>query len=1052
MVRTSNRVFNKIMHVLTALMMEVNELHLEAENELYPVLAMFGERADDETMSEGEIQLEIGRLFPFLQKLSAFVERTYDVVRNFVRQLASLFHPKQELYQSSFKGVHMVSCFRSLAQAFTILITLDELIQQNYNLQTQWQHYKRMMKTIKLEPQRYDMDENTLRQMEKFVLKMEGDLLCNMIFQTCIEQEFDYIGLVEVRTNTVLQNEFSICIQQLLADFADKIGDTSETNERSQFVGFCGLYAFYFYLFRNKDEKKLFKAVWEMYKQVPLVHLYGSSIWLPAEFLKNRVPQMVKTISNTKTSSFYSDLHKSLQTNFVKDTNQMYTRVCTWMVRMESNLSTDESLNDILLTRMSLFIKGVVLANQINTLLKTEIFMHQALEAAYFSSHVRCIGELMEMLKSIEFTFHRRSNVIANNLSYMVQQISIDLQLAFSNAKQRMSSSRKFTDAKTDALSAVTVAINMLSGVVTHESRLVLNLAIEVLKQGNNVFKDHEWQSLDQQLTKLGFLSDLQMLLRNGCDTSFMYFSRDMFPAMFEEIYERPEKAAKLQYLVTAMRDPVILLKSVIHFEDNNHLLQKYIDTLETNISETIVKPLCLDIETDLRLHIHSHLQVSERNPYQTGMKDLSRFLKIRPLPFFDKWLDLKAQVVHYLDTMFYNLTTLTPQDWKTYEEMRNLALEKYGLKMAEVFLPGATLEQGLDVLEIMRNIHIFVAKYNYNLNNQIFIERSSDNKHLHTINIRHIANSIRTHGTGIMNTTVNFTYHFLRQKFVIFSQFLFDDQIKSRLINDIKFYKTKKEELNNQYPFERAEQFNKGIRKLGVTDEGLSFLDQFRILITEIGNALGYVRMIRAGGLHYCANAIRFIPDLGKIIEFKEQAEQVGFPERTLKAAENLDTCIQNLSENFSEGTEYLKMLVNVFASSFRNQQNKHLQNFYIIVPPLMINWCTHMLVEKEKLNKKGKEAAFTDDGFAIGVAYILKLLDQNDLFDSLHWFDSVHDKFIAEQNKHEETMAKKKRGEEESVQSLRLTLRKLQTFEAELELLFYSFTGARVFFKDTA
>lgn len=38
----------------------------------------------------------------------------------------------------------------------------------------------------------------------------------------------------------------------------------------------------------------------------------------------------------------------------------------------------------------------------------------------------------------------------------------------------------------------------------------------------------------------------------------------------------------------------------------------------------------------------------------------------------------------------------------------------------------------------------------------KIFIEKASNNKHLNTINIRHIANSIRTHGTGIMNTTVS--------------------------------------------------------------------------------------------------------------------------------------------------------------------------------------------------------------------------------------------------------------------------------------------------------
>ena len=56
----------------------------------------------------------------------------------------------------------------------------------------------------------------------------------------------------------------------------------------------------------------------------------------------------------------------------------------------------------------------------------------------------------------------------------------------------------------------------------------------------------------------------------------------------------------------------------------------------------------------------------------------------------------------------------------------------------------------------------------------------------------RHIANSIRTHGTGIMNTTVNFSYQFLKKKFGIFSQFLFDDQIKSRLAKDARAFKVK--------------------------------------------------------------------------------------------------------------------------------------------------------------------------------------------------------------------------------------------------------------------
>lgn len=85
--------------------------------------------------------------------------------------------------------------------------------------------------------------------------------------------------------------------------------------------------------------------------------------------------------------------------------------------------------------------------------------------------------------------------------------------------------------------------------------------------------------------------------------------------------------------------------------------------------------------------------------------------------------VDVAAYVGHYLDTTFYNLTTVALYDWQTYGEMRNLASEKYGLQLTEVHLPGQTLDQGLDVLEIMRNIHIFVSKYNYNMNNQIFVE-----------------------------------------------------------------------------------------------------------------------------------------------------------------------------------------------------------------------------------------------------------------------------------------------------------------------------------------
>ena len=42
-------------------------------------------------------------------------------------------------------------------------------------------------------------------------------------------------------------------------------------------------------------------------------------------------------------------------------------------------------------------------------------------------------------------------------------------------------------------------------------------------------------------------------------------------------------------------------------------------------------------------------------------------------------------------------------------------------------------------------------------------------------------------------------------------------------------------------------------------------------------GNAMGYIRMVRSGGLHCCSNAIRFIPDLEDIVNFEELSREEG-------------------------------------------------------------------------------------------------------------------------------------------------------------------------------
>jgi WASH complex subunit 7 len=131
----------------------------------------------------------------------------------------------------------------------------------------------------------------------------------------------------------------------------------------------------------------------------------------------------------------------------------------------------------------------------------------------------------------------------------------------------------------------------------------------------------------------------------------------------------------------------------------------------------------------------------------------------------------------------------------------------------------------------------------------------------------------------------------------------MFDDYIRSRLLKDQKYYKENRDQLGNKYPWERAEKFNQEIKKLHGFDDGSSLMDKFRELITEIGNALGFVRMIRAGGLNYCSAAIGLVPNLQKIPSFVEQTkDEPGLSKDTQQAAENIDEVIADLVKKFAE------------------------------------------------------------------------------------------------------------------------------------------------------
>lgn len=1052
LVSTDNKVLNKLITVLAALCCEIDELRCEARNKFFPALLFYGEGASTNGSLEGEALIYIGRMIPFMQELSSFVTRCYKVVKNVVHQLSSLYNSSKDGVQIiDVNDVHFQTVFRYLGSLLTALVTLDEIVDGHVLLREHWTQYRRMLLSVHHNPTKLGFAPERLIQFEKLMGKLENQLFEGNIFAGCVEQGFDD-GKALVSKNNLFAEEFFLNIRNIFLSLEPKLSESDRLDTRIRLVDLCCLYVLYFNLFRI-TEKKFFKSLWDTNKKVPAVSLVGNILWFPDMFLLMRLPHMAKIIDRRAQDAVKASRQFFLQEknqNILKYTQDLHCQVATWMIHMDSSLGDTGRVLEDLKRKCYLLNKGLDLAWNISCYLKTVMNLHVPLSKPMTKSSVLCLCKMIEMLKAIEVTYHRHTLRISDSISHIVQHLSCTAMKIIRSGKAQLISDKKYSERRLDVLSALVLAEKIMNGPGTKERILITQLAMELGVQMRS-FRDDDMIEFCSKMRELNVVCDLRQKIKEACDCSFMYWHLATFPIYIADIYDSGVDVQRMHYMILAFHDCLGPMLASRHESSSKILIDSFCSEIYGKVKENFLEPLCKDIETDLRLHSHYHLQLDDRNPFKVGMKDFSHFLNLLPLRFFGRVIDVRAYVEHYLDQVFYNLTTVALHDWKTYGEMRSLAKHKYGLWTVEAHLPSQTLEQGLDILEIMRNIHLFVSNYQYNLNNQIFVERSSNNKHLNTINIKHIANSIRTHGIGVMNTTVNITFQFLRKKFQIFSQFLYDEHIKSRLIKDLRYFRENKVQHGQKYPFDRAEKFNKGIRKLGMTAEGQSYLDQFRVLITQIGNAMGFVRMIRSGGIHCCSNAIRFIPDLDDIICFEELCKEENLSEETLKAASKLDSVITNLSKNFSEGTEYFKLLVDAFARTFQDPKNMHLKNFFVIIPPLALNFVEQSISCKEKISRKNKVgAAFTDDGFAMGVAYILKLLNLYQDFDSLHWFLAVKEKYAKER---EDVLKQKSvavgKEDEKLQQTMSLTLKRLESYQREFDLLNYSLSSARIFFR---
>ena len=494
---------------------------------------------------------------------------------------------------------------------------------------------------------------------------------------------------------------------------------------------------------------------------------------------------------------------------------------------------------------------------------------------------------------------------------------------------------------------------------------------------------------------------------------------------------------------------------------DDIKLLRKL--TIE-NFENVFMKKLAEKIENDLRIQVHGTF-IEGLQGAEYSEINLKSYLNIQPFRFFDIVFDVKRYIEEYMNKKFYQLTTLNLNNNQTYQRMRVLARNKYGLNLHEVYLPSQNLETGKDILEVVRNLTSFAKGYTHNLHSQQFVEIVKDgSSYINIIGVQQILSSLYTHGKGIINSIINAVFRYISKNVGIIIDILRNDYIISMLKEEQRFWEEQKANINYNYPLERGQNLQQNIianddnKKNGIIPKCIK-------IITQIGNVVSLIRCIKTALMDYNSHNVNLLTTYNTN-EFNNLIDRISLQadtdpsSKSSQISQNMITNTQNslidsskllcktissLKQTGENEINYLEILISSFRGSINTEKMPFIELFAFLLPPLIIQFINTAINARDNLLKKNKSeecSYFSDDGFIMGMCYLLKLLMADKKFESLNWFPSVIQYY---NNKKGDKKTDKYTGGIDI-----LNEREIASFKEQYELQYYTYTSASLLFSD--
>lgn len=964
--------------------------------------------------------------------------------------------------------------------------------------------------------------------------------------------------------------------------------------------GISCLYAIFRCLY-NRDDKKLARTISQLphrHKIKSILPLIGSNCFiLLDQFLIDHLPQVA--IDRRVLNQMTSQRGMSPNWDLSRQYEQHLARSVNWSTDFKSALrdarllvsrSTELNEDTCYTSLITVLRQGVRLTRGIREHIIYTLAIHMSTGRSISKNNLVPLYRSVDLIKSLwlELAQHRQiyntiTARVTNSIRFRWRSLIVRIQKRLLGVKY---SARKLSPDVIITISNVCVKQELIA---SPAGRTILSLCLSVLLP---LLTSPELIELNELLELHNSADETVDAFKSNCSCNYLYWNIPTFSTFYNHIFEEDSNPLnELKLFLMAVSDieetfdlsipdasmSKIRLPQVVDSAWIRDRYKEFIGRLANDLINQVktdfLDRLCQEFEFELRVQTHRELcSDGQGNPFRRHLYNFKQMFQsvsheAQPLVLrvFNTEINIRYYVELHLNKVAYNLTAIAPVDWYTYDRMMNLARHKYSLKFANLQLPAQTLDSGLDLLDITRNLSLLASRYSYDLTNQLFLEKCSNrlstasaasvasagsmsdlasastlssyaastsvNQSLNIIRTSHITRSIHTHGFGLLDSAVNQTYQIMKRLINTFSKQMSDEKLAAVLRREhqhISLYKQQRtkgsnvvmglqrrelHQQNTESPtkilsYEKVSKMAK-VFKSNLNEQfqqrnsapaqqpqvGVD-LDLIRQTVTHLGNLLAFTRMLRSGAMSCATKSAEYVADFDSnsfTASAKAEFGSYASTDQLVKAADNLDSCLAQLRDSLSPQTDYLSIITSLFSAQLRPAERKNSQPnptdgskeeatnevsgpdesrsvekdqqqqdrrdnmrlFFILVPALTINYIEHLISCRERVYSRSSSVKFgallCDDGFSMGVAFLLRCLGQVEDFQQFDWFNLVRGR-LSENKRGVERRLEDSKYEEALRQTSSVTLRRLNRLETEYTALDYTLRSSLLLFEINA